>query len=214
MLLFLLLLFPLSLTAYCVYKKDPKQFIAVVTGLLVSAIVCACNFFFKFSHRVVPYSFGLNFVYYLEKLGLITVVVIYGLFFLVSKDTYEDRIDYFNSLMLSCYAVFVPFYVITGTESSVYPGFEIFVKPVIYLAMIFATGSILKVFYTSIADKKVGMAILNGAAGIVVMLIPSVIEAMYAINFSFGIILIVSLVYSLLPVGVLCLKLLKDNKAE
>ena len=58
------------------------------------------------------------------------------------------------------------------------------------------------------------MAILNGAAGIVVMLIPSVIEAMYAINFSFGIILIVSLVYSLLPVGVLCLKLLKDNKAE
>jgi len=206
MLLFLLLLFPLSLVAYWIYKKDSKQIVAIVTGLLIGAVVCAFSFFFKFSHRVVPYSFGLNFLYYFQKLGLIPAAVIYGLFFLISKDAFEDRIDYFDSLLLACYAIMVPFSVLTGNDSSVYSGYSLFVKPVIYLSMIFITGSVLKQFYGSVANKKPTVAVVTGIIGVLVLLIPSVIEALYAINVSFWIVLVISLIYSVLPLGILFIK--------
>lgn len=212
MLLFLLLLFPLALVAYYVYRKDPKQLLAIVTGLLIGAVVSGISFFFKFSHRVVPYSFALNLTYYIEKMGIITVVVIYGLFFLVSKDSFEDRIGYFDSLMLSCYAVMVPFYVITGNESSVYPGFAIFVKPLIYLAMIFAAGSLLNTFYKSIVNKKIGIAILSALVMIAVLLVPSLIEALYAISYSYALVLIFSFVYVLIPVGMLVKRFLMKKE--
>lgn len=202
MLLFLLFLFPLSLAAYYLYRKDPKQVIAIVTGVLIGAVVSGFSFFFKFSHRVVPYSFGLNLLYYIEKMGIVTVIVIFGIFFLLSKDSFEDRIGYFDSLMLACYSVMVPFYVITGNESSVYPGFAIFVKPVIYLAMIFTTGFLLKDFYNAVVNKKIALSILTAVSAVVVMLIPSVIESLYAINFSFMVIILLSAVYALIPAGI------------
>lgn len=198
MLLFLLLLFPLSLAGYYLYKKDSKLIMVIVIGFLSSLIVCAINFFFKFSHRIVPYSFWLNFVYYVEKLGLLPITIIYLIFILLTKDSFKDKIDFYIPLMLSYYMVLIPYNVISSTESNVYSGFDIFIKPIIYLSMIFGSGFLLKQFYYSIEKKKVPFTVLSVFLILIEILIPSILESLNVIGMAFFEILIFVILYLLL----------------
>lgn len=198
MLLFLLLLFPLSLVGYYLYKKEPKLIMVIVIGFLSSLIVCAINFFFKFSHRIVPYSFWLNFVYYVEKLGLLPITIIYLIFILLTKDSFKDKIDFYIPLMLSYYMVLIPYNVISSTESNVYSGFDIFIKPIIYLSMIFGSGFLLKQFYFFIEEKKVPFTVLTVFLILIEILIPSILESLNSIGIAFFEILIFVILYLLL----------------
>lgn len=195
MLLFLLLLFPLSLISYYLYKKEPKLIIVIAIGFLTSLFVCAINFFFKFSHRIVPYSFWLNFVYYAEKLGILPIAVVYGIFLLVTRDDFKSKIDFYVPLFLSYYMVLIPYNVISTTESNIYTSFDIFIKPLIYLFLIFGSGCLLKQIYFSIKNKKIFFTVLSVLIFIVDLLLPSVIESMFSIGNPFFVILILSILY-------------------
>lgn len=216
MLLFLLLLLPLSLIGYYLYKKDSKLIIVIAIGFLSSIIICAINFFFQFSHRIVPFSFWLNFVYYVEKLGLLPISIIYLIFILLTKDSFKDKIYFYIPLMLSYYMVLIPYNVISSTESNVYSGFDIFIKPIIYLSMIFGSGILLRQFYYSIEKKKVAFSVLSMFLVLVDILIPSVLESMNAISVSFVEILIFVIFYLLLNCFIFlkCLnRVLKQEKS-
>lgn len=197
MLLFLLLLFPLSLISYYLYKKEPRLILVIAIGFLTSLIVCAVNFFFKFSHRIVPYSFWLNCVYYAEKLGILPITIVFGVFLLVTRDDFKSKIDFYIPLFLSYYMVLIPYNVISTTESNIYTSFDIFIKPLIYLALVFGSSCLLKQIYFCIKNKKIFFAVLSVLIFIVDLLFSSIIEAMFAIGNSFFIILILSAFYLL-----------------
>jgi hypothetical protein len=199
MLLFLFFLFPVSLTAYCIYKKQAELFITILIGFLAATLVCAINFFFNFTHRVVPYSFGLNFLYYMEKVGLIPVLVMYGIFFLVTKDDVERKVDYFIPLMLAYYSVLLPYNVVTLCESTHYSGFLIFIKPLIYLSMLYSAGLLLRHLYAFAKEKKVSFVTVIICLLLLLLLFPSVLETMYVMNYSSLLLYFLSFLYCLLP---------------
>lgn len=200
MLLFLLFLFPLALVCNCFYQKNPKHLFVIVLGVLTGSIVCAFNFFFKFTHRVVPYSFGLNFLYYTEKLGLIPVVVLSAVYCLISKDKIDDKVDFYLPLMLSFYAILVPYNVIAITESSIYSGFDLFLKPIIYLAMVFNSAFLLNRIYEAFLAKKIPYFVIAIIVLVLQLLTPAIIEALYIIKKPFIIVLLLSFATIVFPI--------------
>lgn len=198
MLLFLILLLPLFLTAYCFKVRTQKVVPVIFIGAFSAVLVCAFKMLFVLSHRIIPYSFSQNFFYYLVKETLIPAVILYAIYFLVSKDNLEFKINTYLPLELSFYTVYLPYCVISST-SSAYTGFSIFIKPLIFAMMIAETGVALRDMYRGLTNKKIVQVILNVFLILFFMAIPPVIEALYTLNYSLWILWCSSAVYLVLP---------------
>ena len=79
------------------------------------------------AHRIVPYSLTGNFVYFLIRQTILPVVIVYGLFFAVSRDSVEYKVKSFLPLMLCFYMAFLP-YTVVSSGSAIVPAYMIFVK--------------------------------------------------------------------------------------
>ena len=70
----------------------------IAIGILTGIIVCACQSFFTFAHRVIPYNFMDNYLYLLFRQTILPLFILYLVFFLVSKDELQFKIDSFLPL--------------------------------------------------------------------------------------------------------------------
>ena len=208
MLLFLILLLPCALTAYAVFIKDKKIILPVFAGLITAVVVCACRFFFSYEHRLIYDSFSENFIYYLLKQNLLPLLIVSVVYALVSRDTAEYKVKNFFPLLCSFFAVYLPYCVITSSEIY-YQAYDIFLKPVIYLAMLVMIASCLINAWQSFVDKKIIFAILDILIILVYAFFPAVSDALYSINYNFAIILIIGIVYSLIPAALLMIRQIK-----
>lgn len=198
MLLFLILLMPAAFTAYAFIIKDRKIILPSFAGLMTSVIVCACRFFFSYEHRLIYNSFSENFVYYLLKQSLLPLIIVCAVYALVSRDTLEYKCKNFFPLMCPFFAVYVPYSVITASEYY-YQAYDIFLKPVIYLAMVVQISFSLMQLYKGISERKVVSIVINSLVILLVAIYPAVSDALYAIDYSFALILILGIVYSIIP---------------
>lgn len=198
MLLFLISLLPLFLIGYCLKVRTQKVVPVIFTGAFTAVIVCAWKMLFVLSHRIIPYSFSQNFVYFLVKETLIPAVILYAIYFLISKDNVEFKINTYLPLELSFYSVYLPYCVISST-SSAYSGFSIFIKPMIFAMMIAETGVALRDIYRGVTANKKGDVVLNIILILFFMAMPPVIEAIYSLNYSLWILWGSSAVYLILP---------------
>lgn len=198
MLLFLILLLPLFLAAYCVKIRTAKIVPPIVIGALSAVLVVAFKMLFVMSHRIIPYSFGENFVYYLVKETLVPALVLYVIYFLVAKDNVEFKINTYLPLELAFYCVYLPYCVIS-TTSSVYSWFSIFVKPLVYAIMIAQTGVSLRDLYRNYADGKKGLVVLNAFMILLFFAVPPIMESAYVMNYKLYVILLICAAYIILP---------------
>lgn len=198
MLLFLILLLPLFLAAYCVKVRTSKIVPVIVIGALSAVLVVAFKMLFIMPHRIVPYSFGENFVYFLVKETLVPALVLYIIYFLVAKDNVEFKINTYLPLELAFYSVYLPYCVIS-TTSSVYSWFSIFVKPLIYAIMIAQTGVSLRDLYRCHTNGKKGLVVLSGFLILLFLAIPPVMETAYIMNYKLYVILLICAAYLILP---------------
>lgn len=199
MLLFLILLLPLFLAAYCVKVRTTKIVPVILIGSLSAVLVVVFKMLFIMSHRIVPFSFGENFVYFLVKETLIPAVVLYVIYFLVAKDNVEFKINTYLPLELAFYSVYLPYCVISTTDS-IYSWFSIFVKPLIYAIMIAQTGVSLRDLYRSSKSGKKGFVVLNAFIIFLFFAVPPVMEAAYIMNYKLYVILLICAAYILLPI--------------
>lgn len=198
MLVFLLLLLPLAFIFYCFVKKDYQIIIPAVIGLMSAVIFCAFKSFLTFSHRVVPYSFSQNFIFFLSK-QLIPVLVLCAAFFVVSRDSFEYRFKSFFSLVCPFEIVYMPYFVISLTESTVYSNFGIFIYPLMVLSMLIVMSLDINYLYDGFTQRKIPVILLNIPLLLIYMILPSVVTAAYFMGTAFHIILIVSGIYIVLP---------------
>lgn len=199
MLLFLLLLLPAALLTYALIIKNRAIILPIFAGIITASVVCACRFFFSFEHHLIYYSFAPNFIYYLVKQNLLSLVIVSAVYALISRDTAEYKIKNFFPLMCSYFAVYLPYCVITSSEFY-YQSYDLFLKPVIYLAMLVQISMSLIAVYNGIKERKIICAIINCLLILVYALYPAVSDALYAIDYSFAVILIVGIIYSIFPV--------------
>ena len=194
------LLFPLLLAAWCFYKKDKHLTPAIVIGLVTAVLVCGFKAFFLYSHRIIPYSFESNILYLLVRQTLLPVVLIYGLFFLWSKDTVSYKVEALFPLLVSFYMLYLP-YTIISTAENIYTTFPLFIKPVLFAVMLFSIGLGAKHIEKTIVNKKYFFTAIWIIISIVNIIAPSLLEGMYILDMNYFLILLLSAVYSaLLPV--------------
>ena len=210
MLLFLLTLLPFALILYSFLKKDKKIILPVFAGLVTAVVVCACRFFFTYEHRLIYDSFSENYIYYLVKQNLLPLLIVSAVYALVSRDTAEYKIDNFFPLLCTFFIVYLPYCVITASEFY-YQAYDIFLKPVIYLAMLVMISFCLKNGWNSITSKNMFFAALNILIIVVYAFYPAVSDTLYAINYNFAIILIIGLVYSLIPFALFVIRQIRNK---
>ena len=200
MYLFMLLLLPLILAAWCFYKKDSHLIPVIFTGLVAAILVCGFKAFFLYSHRIIPYSYKSNVLYLLVRQTLLPVVLLYGIFFAWSKDEISYKVEAFFPLLISFYMLYLP-YTIISTSEGLFTSFPLFVKPVLFVVMIFSLGLSAKHIEKTLKNKKILFAVIWILIGLVSVVIPSLLEGMYILDMNYLLVLVLSAVYSaLLPV--------------
>lgn len=189
------LLLPLILTAWCFYKRDVHLIPVIFTGVISAVLVCGFRAFFLYAHRIVPYSFMLNMWYLLLRQTLLPVIVLYGVFFLVSKDELSYKIEALFPLLISFYMLYLP-YTILSTSEKIITTFPLMLKPMLFAVMIFSIGLGAKHIEKTIKAKKYVYAAIWGLICIISIVFPSILETMYLLDMSYFLILILSGVYS------------------
>ena len=189
------LLLPLILAAWIFYKRDPHMIPVIFTGLISAVLVCGFRAFFLYSHRVIPLSFELNMWYLLLRQTLLPVVVLYGVFFLISRDTISYKIEALFPLLISFYLLYLPYTILSSSEH-ILTTFPLFVKPVLFTVMIFSLGLGAKHFEKNLSAKKNVFAVVWVIISLVSIVVPSVLETMYIMDMSYFLILVLSGVYS------------------
>lgn len=206
MLLFLLFLLPIALITYYVFTKDKKILLPLAASALIAMIVCACRFFFSYEHRLVYDSFSDNFIYFSIKQSLLPLLLVTILFAVFSRDKIEYKVKAFFPTLGAFFAIYLPYCVIAGTEYY-YEAYQLFLKPVIYLAMLGQISLCLINALESITSKKIIFVILDILIILVYAIYPAVSDALYAIDYSFALILIIGILYSLLPLAFFLIKI-------
>lgn len=199
MLSFLFLLLPLAFLLYCIDKKDKQILIPALIGLACGIILCACRAFFSFSHRVIPYSFGQN-LGYIAIQDLIMPVVLCVAYYFISRDTWEYKVNCFFPLICSYFIVYLPYSVAAGTESIVYSEYQIFVKPIICLVMIYQLAVDVKLLYEGIRDKYILKIILNVLVIILYIVYPLISDTFYIMGYPLLLIIGLAVVYTICPI--------------
>ncbi len=181
MLTFLILLFPLSIASYCAVKKQKEDFIPICIGLISGILVCAFKIVFVYSHRLVPASFLENFLFYFINQTFLPVLVLYGVFVLVSKDDCNFKLQSFFPLMAAFYASYLP-YTIIRNSTSVYLAFDIFTKPLLFLSLIINLSLLLTLIVNAKNNKNTKLFLLNILLFTIAIILPAVIETLHTLN--------------------------------
>ena len=138
--------------------------------------------------------------YLLLRQTLLPVIVLYGVFFLVSKDELSYKVEALFPLLISFYMLYLPYTILSGADHII-TTFLLFVKPVLFTVMIFSLGLSAKHIEKNINAKKYFFTAVWILISLVSIVVPSVLETMYILDMSYFLILVLSGVYSLvLPV--------------
>ena len=211
MFIFSFMFLPLLITSFCLYYKSQKVVPVITIGLVSAILVSAFQAFFTFAHRVIHYSFSGNYVYLLFRQALLPVVILFLIFFFVSKDTLQFKIEMFLPLELSFYAIFLPYTIITTSEG-LFSWYALFFKPVLFGSMLIFSAIAINYAYKFISAKKLVLGIIVIIAGLCYCFIPAVFETFYLLKLYTGFVIFGGLVYILLPVLLIVLKFLKIIK--
>lgn len=195
MYLFMLLLLPLILAAWIFYKREPHQIPVIFAGLISAVLVCGFRAFFLYSHRIIPLSFESNMMYLLIRQTLLPIMVLYGVFFAVSRDTISYKVEALFPLLISFYMLYLPYTILSGADHII-TTFLLFVKPVLFTVMIFSLGLSAKHIEKNINAKKYFFTAVWILISLVSIVVPSVLETMYILDMSYFLILLLSAVYS------------------
>ena len=211
MLLFLILLLPAAFFTYAFTIKDRSIILPAFAGLITAVFVCACRYFFSYEHRLIYFSFGQNFAYYLIKQSFLPLFVVSAVYALISRDTMEYKFKNFFPLLCPFFAVYLPYCVITASEVY-FQAYDLFLKPIIYLAMLGQITLSLLALYNDITRRKALPIIINCLIILLYAVYPAVSDALYAIDYNFALILILGILYSVVPVVFIIINTIKQSQ--
>lgn len=193
MIFFILLLLPVSLFLYYSFTQKKQYLFMTLAAFFVGIIACGVRFIFFYSHRLVPDSFIQNFFFYFTRVTFLPLLV-YGLFVLVTKDSWEFKLDGFFPIMAAFNSVYYPYYFLTML-GSVYSGYDLFFRPVIYLAMLAGVSMSIKMIYAAFKNNDSNAKVKSIAITAGYLIFPSLVDTAYAMNAVFWLFVILSVAY-------------------
>lgn len=212
MTLFSIVLFPLAYAFYFHFSEVPagKKIITAFSGLFIAAVVCAYIGLFASIYHLPSASFIKEaFHVFLTQIFIPLLLILLVLWGLCRKDSLMNLIEVIFPYCAGFYAVYLPFCMLQGKLP--YPFYVLFMKPVLFLAMLYGISFYLKEIFSR-ADKKekwIGAGLLA-----VMLFMPALTEGIWnshANGFVTFMMIILSLSFSTLPFWYK--KLLEKNSA-
>lgn len=213
MLLFLLCFMPCVLAFYYCYVNDKKVLPVMFIGLMTAVIYCFVRVMGFYSHRLIPDSFQSNYIYYLFRFTIIPIVAIYGIYLLITRDSWEFKTKMFFPLIGTFYAIFIPYKVIAFTQS-IYNPYDIFIRPLIYMAMIAQCAISIKAIYNGSKDKNIVSIVLNALLIVVFIVLPAIFDSLYIMNIYIVFAFVGGIIYSIIPLIFTILNILKSRNSK
>ena len=213
MLLFLFLLFPLSLLLFCVYRREKRFVPLIVIGAFTAVLICFFRILFTYAHRLVPYSFPENLIYSLTNFSVVPVVLLYGIYFLLTKDSIEVKVAAVFPLLMSFYMIYLPYKIVSASEYF-YTGYSLFLRPAIYLSMVMQLSFSAEELFSKLKEKNVPFAIIQGLIIILYLFVPAVCDSLYAIAADFWIVILISGLFAAYPLFNVARSVIKDFKKK
>jgi hypothetical protein len=208
MMLFTFLALLLLLVGVCIQIRKKTLIPVVFTGMMCAVLICAFRTFFLFAHRVIPYSFSENFIFLLMRQIILPTFVLYGLFFALSRDSIEFKVEMFLPLTASFYMVYLPFCIVSSAEG-LYSAFGLFVKPCMFAAMLCFLSVLAKTFFAAFNSKKIFLLVIYVLLALIYLIVPAMVEAMYLVNTSLMCTLLCAIPYCALPAVICFFKVIK-----
>ncbi len=209
MMLFTFLALFFLLAGICIQIKNKTLIPVIFTGVMAAILVCVFRTFFLFSHRVIPYSFSENFLFLLMRQILIPLLLLYGIFFLISRDSIELKVEMFLPLTASFYMIYLPFSIISSAEG-LYSVFALFMKPCMFAAMLYFLSFFAKSILASFNSKKIIFVVLYSFAALVFLMLPAMVEAMYLVNTNSVLTFFCVICYCLLALFLVFFRIIKE----
>jgi len=208
MLLFLIVLFPISILFFFLSRKESgSSLLTVFIGFFTAAILCAYKTFFSSSYHLPVLSFFGIFSYMFFTQIFLPITILFVLFcILTRKDTIAYRFANFFPLMTGFYSVYLP-YITLNTELP-YSFYHIFIKPLLFLAMLYLVSCLLrKILEDIVQEKKSKKIFRDGVLILLAMMIPALVEVLWVMK-TLGIVwAIITLAYLLFVFSVFKLSL-------
>lgn len=196
MFLFLFLLLPFSLTLFLI-KNGTRYSTSIFIGIVSAVLICSFNLFFVTSSHVIHFSFKTNFINCLFKQLLLPVILLYGLFFIISRDTLEYKTKSFFPLICSFYSIYMPFFILKG-HSVNYSFYELFCEALLFLTMIATVSVYIKnLFNPSI--KRIGLKILYIFLILIYLITPAIIQTLYIVSPENIFLYVLFVIYTIIP---------------
>ena len=207
MFLFTVILIPATLVFYCVSVRD-KMIVAVsLGGIFGGFFVCICTCLFPFRLRVRFFWLGSNFSYYASREYILPIVLLFCVYFFVTKDDFLFKARAFFPLSLGFLSVFVP-YITVSAKQSAFSFYELFAKPVIWLSMVIFLKFLVVRLFSSGTGTKLSV-IMYSVLVAFVLFVPPFINALWVVNWLNVLSVITGLFYVLFAVALCVLPLKK-----
>ena len=213
MLLFLFMLLPLSLIMFLFTFRDKRNRPVVFIGLLAGILICIIKAIFVFAHRIVPNSMLENYFFFFFNQSILPQVILYGLVLLIAKDDMNFKLQAYFPLLCTFYALYLPYCVISANESEVYSGFAIFIKPLIYLAMLVLCQMAIQAFAPE-RNKKTFVKVIAAFIMTIYLLLPAFLETLYVLNAIPVLFIILTAAYIILPCLMVVIYIFKNCKSK
>lgn len=159
-------------------KRSGGFVIPAAAGFLVSVAVCAFRTFFLYSHRLTPYSFIENFIFYSGQ-SVLPPIILYGIYMLLARDSKETKNLAFFPLTASFYSVFLPYIVISGAAAGSYTVFDAVIKPLLYLAELLLCAELIPLVRKEAALGRKITAAAAVALSVISTALPAAAESLY-----------------------------------
>lgn len=210
MLTFDFLFLVVILVFYLVTSGNKKNILIVFLGAMSGVLLSSFKAMFLFSRRIVTYSFSDYFFYILIRQSLLPCVILFALFFLLFKDDAKTKLEFFLPLELSFYMIYLP-YSIVSVSGGLYSKYVLFIKPLIFAAMIFQCAISASLFYENLKEKKIPFALLHLLICIIYLLLPAFAESFFYLEDKILLPVILAVAALVVPLGFTFFKTLQKK---
>ncbi len=210
MFLFLILLFPTVLYFCCSHSSKRIYGFLVAAGTFLGILASGGTALFSYMHRIPEFSVASNFFYYFFKEYVLPLVLVYALYFFATKDSVEFRVKAFFPVVAAFYAVYMPYCVI-ASSSAAFSFFQLFIKPVLMLSMVFMASFFAYRIYCAAVSGNIRKIVVLSLFALIVLLVPPALETMELLCIALPVVYIVAVVFALFA---LVLFFINSRKAD
>lgn len=152
--LFAFFFLPCILVLYFINHANMNKIYSVLLGLGCGAAYVVFAILFGSEYRVISVNFFKNFSWLFLQETFLPAVIITILFFFLSKDSFQFKVNMLFLVLAGFYTLYIPFRILF--RSGAFTAFTLFFKPILLACFVLGFSFAIRLFYKNLKGQKGG----------------------------------------------------------